>query len=149
MDILTRLSESKFGTAILVGPEDNPNPRLRQLPGVVIRPAVPPEELPSLAAAADVLLMPYADLPVTRAIQPLKLKEYLATGKPVVASNLPAVREWADCMDVANNAVDFVQSVSRRCREGIPSSQLVARQRLSAESWFAKADQFYRHLAGQ
>ena len=37
---------------------------------------------PALAREAAVLIMPYADLPVTRAMQPLKLKEYLATDRP-------------------------------------------------------------------
>ena len=64
-------------------------------------PPVPYEELPSLAARATVLVMPYADLPVTRAMQPLKLKEYLATGKPVVVRALPATGPWADCLDAA------------------------------------------------
>jgi hypothetical protein len=36
--------------------------------------------------------MPYADLAATRAMQPLKLKEYLATGRPVVVRDLPATR---------------------------------------------------------
>jgi glycosyltransferase involved in cell wall biosynthesis len=146
MDILIRLSERKIGTIILVGPEDNPEPRLRSLPGVVVRPAVPPEELPRLASAADVLLLPYANLPVTRAIQPLKLKEYLATGKPVVARDLPAVRDWADCLDLANDSGSFADAVARRVAEGVPAAQAIARQRLSSESWDAKADLFYRHI---
>jgi glycosyltransferase involved in cell wall biosynthesis len=146
VEILNRLSENKIGTVILVGPEDNPDPRLRKLPGIVFRPAVSSEQLPPLAAAADVLLLPYADLPVTRAIQPLKLKEYLATGKPVVARDLPAVLEWADCMDIVSNAAEFADAVALRCREGIPPSQLIARKRLTVESWEAKADQFYRYI---
>ncbi len=146
MDILIRLSANKNGTIILVGPQDNPDPRLASLPGVVIRPAVPPEELPRLAAAADVLILPYADLPVTRAIQPLKLKEYLATGKPVVARDLPAIREWADCLDIAGDVDSFAAAVSRRITEGMPPAQTAARERLSNESWQAKADQFYRYI---
>ncbi len=146
IDTLTQLSANKNGTVILVGPQDNPDPRLRSLAGVVMQPAVPPDELPRLAAAADVLILPYADLPVTRAIQPLKLKEYLATGKPVVARDLPAIREWAACLDMANDAASFVAAVSMRTAEGISAAQTAARQRLSNESWTVKADQFYRHI---
>jgi glycosyltransferase involved in cell wall biosynthesis len=146
IDILIQLSNRKLGTVILVGPQDNPDPRLRSLPGVVMRPAVPLEELPRLAAAADVLLLPYADLPVTRAIQPLKLKEYLATGKPVVARDLPAVREWEDCLDLTGDAARFANMVANRVAEGLPAAQTIARQRLSDESWDAKADLFYRHI---
>ena len=63
-------------------------------------PPVPPSALPALAGRVAVLIAPYAELPVTRAMQPLKLKEYLATGKPVVVRKLPATEEWADCCDV-------------------------------------------------
>jgi len=59
-------------------------------------------DLARAGSAADVIIMPYADRPVTRAMQPLKLKEYLATGKPVVVRNLPATRGWTDCLDLAD-----------------------------------------------
>ncbi len=68
----------------LIGPQQNPDSEILALPNLQVQPAMPLEALPQVAAKADVLIMPYADLPVTRAMQPLKLKEYLATGKPVV-----------------------------------------------------------------
>ena len=89
------------GTLLLVGPEQDPDPALRQIPGVVMPGAVEYDMLPALAAEADVLVMPYADLPVTRAMQPLKFKEYLASCKPVVVRDLPATRCWSDAADVA------------------------------------------------
>lgn len=146
-DILARLAARQAGTVILVGPKDRPDPRLRSLANVVIRDAVPLAELPGLAAVADVLLLPYADLPVTRAMQPLKLKEYLATGKPVVSRDLPAVREWRDCLDLAADAEQFASAVATRLAEGLPAAQKQARARLAGESWDAKADQFYRYIA--
>src|SRR5262249_48971396 len=72
------------GTVVLFGPKDAPDAALYSMSRVAVRPAVPLDRLPEIAAAAAVLIMPYADLPVTRAIQPLKLKEYLATGHPAV-----------------------------------------------------------------
>jgi glycosyltransferase involved in cell wall biosynthesis len=132
------------GTIVLVGPEDDPDPALADLPRVVRRPAVPLADLPALAAAADVLVMPYADAPVTRAMQPLKLKEYLATGKPAVVRDLPATRAWADCLDVAATPEAFAAAVRRRLAEGLPPSQQAARARLAAEDWRAKAAEFAR-----
>jgi hypothetical protein len=105
---------------------------------------LPYEQLPSLAQEAAVLIMPYADLPVTRAMQPLKLKEYLATGKPAVVRDLPAVRAWADCLDSVATAEAFSQAVRRRLREGVPAEQQHARARLAEESWAAKALEFER-----
>ena len=65
-----------------------------------------------LAREAAVLIMPYADLPVTRAMQPLKLKEYLATEKPVVALDLPSVKPWSDCLDAATTDRELEQALS-------------------------------------
>jgi len=130
------------GTIVLFGPQDQPYPELFQLPRVAVRPAVPFARLPAVAAAAQCLIMPYADLPVTRAIQPLKLKEYLATGKPAVVRDLPATREWADACDVCDSAEAFTAAVKRAIENGLTELQGIARQRLAAEGWGAKAKQF-------
>jgi len=136
------------GTIVLQGPLDQPDPELARLPRVVVRPPVPFERLPALAQDADVLVMPYADLPVTRAIQPLKLKEYLATGKPVVVRDLPATREWQDCLDLADSPEDFSWKVRQRVHEGLPDDQRHARQRLAGEGWDEKAREFERLIRG-
>jgi hypothetical protein len=86
--------------------------------------------------------MPYADLPVNRAIQPLKLKEYLATGRPVVVSDLPATRDWADCLDLAATPKAFSQLVRNRLQTSLPNEQKTARARLDGESWADKAQTF-------
>lgn len=150
VDFLTRLSaELTAGTVVLVGPTDAPDPALDRLPRVVRRPALALAELPALAAAASVLVMPYADLPVTRAMQPLKLKEYLATGKPAVVRALPAVRPWADCLDAVATPAEFAAAVRRRLAEGLPAEQRAARVRLAAEGWAAKAREFARLIHGE
>lgn len=100
------------------------------------------EDLPAHAAASSVLIMPYIDAPVTRAMQPLKLKEYLATMKPVVVRDLPSTRAWADCCDLASDSESFVRLVEERCKTGTPPGQIEARKRrLASESWTAKAAQ--------
>jgi glycosyltransferase involved in cell wall biosynthesis len=135
-------ADLKTGTIALVGPRADAEPTLAFMPRVAGLPALPYEKLPALAAAADVLIMPYADLPVTRALQPLKLKEYLATDRPVVARDLPAVREWSDCLDSASTPAEFSALVRKRLVEGLPKGQARARLRLEKESWSAKAAQF-------
>ena len=144
---LSRLAgELTEGTIVLLGPESAPDPALSGLPRTVRRPAVPYALLPGVARAAAVLIMPYADLPVSRAMQPLKLKEYLASGKPVVARDLPSTRAWADCLDLAAGPDEFAQAVRRRLAEGLPPGQLAARRRLDRETWARKAEQFARWI---
>jgi glycosyltransferase involved in cell wall biosynthesis len=135
-------AELGSGSLVLVGPEADPDPALASIAGVVRIPAMPFEHLPHLAAAASVLVMPYADLPVTRAMQPLKLKEYLATGRPVVVRDLPAIRSWSDCMDVAATPRDFARLVRLRLDQDLPANQRAARSRLAGETWAEKARLF-------
>ncbi|MBC7966135.1 MAG: hypothetical protein H7Z17_09445, partial [Fuerstia sp.] len=137
---LRRLSRDLTdGTIVLIGPQQDPDPEILALPNVRTLPAQPLAALPAIAQQADVLIMPYADLPVTRAMQPLKLKEYLATGKPVVVNRLPSTNAWNDCLDVAETPAQFSQLVRDRIAHGIPGSQASARSRLQQESWKNKA----------
>jgi len=147
LPVLRALDQSMAaGTLALAGPQQDPDPALDTLSYVKRLGPVPYEELPALGAAADVLIMPYADSPVTRAMQPLKLKEYLATGRPVVSTPLPALTEWDDCLDVASSPAQFAVAVRNRCSTGLPHSQAAARERLQRESWRAKAECFANAL---
>jgi glycosyltransferase involved in cell wall biosynthesis len=150
MDVgfVRHLSRSLGGTVVLIGPKEDPDPELLTLPGVVARPAVPFARLPGLAHAADVLVMPYADLPATRAMQPLKFKEYLATGKPAVVRDLPATRAWADAADVCGTPEAFTAAVIERSRGGMSAAQTEARKRLAHEGWAEKARQFENWVNG-
>lgn len=133
----------------LVGPMQDPDPRLLKHPKIDLPGPVDFQQLPALAAKADVLIMPYADLPVTRAMQPLKLKEYLATGKPVVTSSLPTTDKLAAVLDVATDQQQFVDLVRRRGSGEIDSTQEQARESmLSTEGWATKAEWLFRHLNG-
>jgi hypothetical protein len=131
------------GSIVLIGPQEDPDPALFKLSRVFIRDAVTFEKLPDIAASAGVLIMPYIDAPVTRAMQPLKLKEYLASGKPVVVRSLPATQAWADACDVCESQHEFVNAVLLRLSDRqsgeIPGSQASARKRLATESWKFKS----------
>ncbi len=55
---------------------------------------LPPSDIPARLAEADILVLPNpASAISTHATSPLKLFEYMAAGKAIVASNLPAIRE--------------------------------------------------------
>ena len=91
-------------------------------------------------------MLPYIDAPVTRAMQPLKMLEYLATGRPVIARDLPATRPWSDGLDLVADADAFASAVLHRLETGLPLEQQLARRRLRDESWDARAAEFERRI---
>lgn len=139
---LAAAQKASGGTTFLIGPRRVCDPELFRIPGVRWLDAVPCEELPELARLADALLLPYADLPVTRAMQPLKLLEYLSTDLPVIVRDLPACREWADALDAVAGPGDLEDALARRLRDGVPQSQLEARARVADRTWQRVAQRF-------
>ncbi|MEZ6138606.1 MAG: glycosyltransferase [Pirellulaceae bacterium] len=148
-DFVLSLAQQFEGTLVLVGPQQGPDSRIAKCEQVVMLPPVATSELAGMARAATCLIMPYSNSPVTRAMQPLKLKEYLATGKPVVARRTPATQDWADACDLVDSPAEFVTAVRRYWRDGpISVVQTTARSRLSYESWSSKAEEFFAQVMG-
>lgn len=62
---------------------------------VVVQPAVPHHEVPALIAESDICIAPLGlnDRNVTQGACPIKVLEYMASSRPLIASNMPIVRE--------------------------------------------------------
>lgn len=95
--------------------------------------------LPSRIADAKVLLLPYVVDELAQSINPLKLKEYLATGRPVVATPLPEVTRLGGFVRVAEGE-SFVRAVADAAAHG-PAPDPAREAYLAGESWDAKAEE--------
>ena len=74
-------------------------------------------------------------------IYPLKLHEYLATGRPVVSSDLESVRPFADVVAIADGLDGWLRALQRALfseGQGTPATRLSA---ASANSWDQRVDQ--------
>ncbi len=62
---------------------------------VTVQPAIPHHEIPTLIAESDICVAPLGlnDRNVTQGACPIKVLEYMAAGRPLLASNMPIVRE--------------------------------------------------------
>ena len=96
--LLKHLAEQRRDwTFLLVGPAqretEKPLAELAREQNVVWLGPKPYAELPAYVAAFDVGLIPYLSTPYTQSCFPLKLYEYLAAGKAVVATGLPSLAD--------------------------------------------------------
>jgi glycosyltransferase involved in cell wall biosynthesis len=120
---------------------------LNRVPNVTLLPPVPYAELPEAAARFDVCWLPYRINDLTKNINPLKLKEYLALERPVAAVPLPEVAALAAHVALAEDAAGFV-AVLEGWIESPPACPEATRAFVAAEDWDAKARQFLAWVAG-
>ncbi len=98
----------------------------------------PYEQLPAYCKAFDVALNPFAINELTLAANPLKVREYLAAGLPVVSTDIPEVRILEDCM-VGTDHDDFIAKIEFALAD--PTPRETVSDRIRHESWEAKVDE--------
>ncbi len=133
LEVANRLPDCSF---VLVGGSSLP-PDWCTAVNVHLLGRKPYDEVADYMAACDVLIMPWLDNEWIRACNPVKLKEYLAVGKPVVSTCFPELDYYDGQVRVAqvSGGVCGGGSGGARCREGSQSR----RDFLRGQGWEEKA----------
>ncbi len=110
---------------------------LEAMPNVEFKGLLPQEKLPEEIAGFDVCLNAFADNDLSKDVSPLKFYEYLATGKPVVSTPVPVqVRDYKDCIYIAESGADFVRKCAEALEEPKDSEKRAGRiAAAKASSW--------------
>lgn len=104
-------------TLVLLGPVESDVRSLERLPNVRLLGERPYAEIPDLLHLLDVCLIPFNLNSLTRDVNPIKLYEYMALGKPVVSTALPEVARHRDVCYVADSREAFVRLVGDALQE--------------------------------
>jgi glycosyltransferase involved in cell wall biosynthesis len=140
-------------TFVLVGPGTGVGRSpLRGLSNVHIHGPVPYGDAPSVVRGFDVGIIPYRVGGLIDYVHPKKCYEYLAAGRPVVATALPALVALAEAgtpIRVAGGVTGFAAAIDAALAEA-GRVELAGRRRSVAEanSWPARGDQLRGLLAG-
>ncbi len=98
------------------------------------------EEIPRYGAAFDVCVLPFNQNRWIAAMNPIKLKEYLALGKPVVATPFGELSGYAGLVHVADGAEAFAEAVRRALSDNSAEAISARRARVATHSWHRKAE---------
>lgn len=102
---------------------------------------VPYAKLPYWLHSFDVCLLPFKILPLTLATNPVKLYEYLAAGKPVVAVDLPEMAQFDGLVRVASTPDDFALAVRAILTNPEAEAEARARREFAAkQTWLHRAE---------
>jgi glycosyltransferase involved in cell wall biosynthesis len=132
----------KDGSVVLVGKiavdAEQKIKLLDGVPNVHLLGRKPYADLPAYCKGFDVAMNPFEINELTLAANPLKVREYLAAGLPVVSTDIPEVRVLEDVL-VGTTHEDFIAQVERALSH--PKSPEEVSDRISNESWEAKVEE--------
>jgi len=131
---------------VLVGPMASDFEDLRRLPNVVAIGQQPYSSIPHYGASFDVCLMPWHQNEWIEHCNPIKLKEYLALGKPVVSTPFPELHRYGDLCYVAKDSAQFASLIDRALAEDSPTRQAKRRVWAAQNTWDAKFRQVLQLL---
>jgi teichuronic acid biosynthesis glycosyltransferase TuaH len=131
------------GSVVFVGPlqDEGHFAPVRRLPNVVIRAGVTPRsDVVNLIATADACLIPHVGDPLTEAMSPLKLYEYLAGGRPVAAVDLQPIASVKGRVVLAPAGGEFAPAVAKALALG-PATEAERLEFLAQHAWSRRFDE--------
>jgi glycosyltransferase involved in cell wall biosynthesis len=133
---------------LLVGEVQTDTSVLRDLPNVRLLGRRSYQSLPAYCKAFDVAILPFVINELTVASNPLKLREYLAAGLPVVATPLPEVLKLKTLVHMAQTPAEFLNQIEALLSEGRLGPDPAVSAVMERESWDQKVEELSRIITG-
>ncbi|WP_033438165.1 glycosyltransferase [Saccharothrix sp. NRRL B-16314] len=139
-DLLERVAaELPQASLVLIGDATHPMERFAKYPNVHWLGFRQYSSIPAYGSAFDVAIMPWQDNDWIKRSNPIKLKEYLALGLPVVSTDFAELAGYTDRVRAARTPTAFVDAVRETLATGplLPAAAL--RASVEAHSWQARS----------
>jgi len=115
---------------------------LQREPNIHLLGRKPYAELPGYCKGFDVALIPFPISDVTLHANPLKAREYLAAGLPVVSTAIPEVEVLEEC-SIGRTPAEFVEEIRKALRS--PGPDASRSRRMAGEGWSARVEMIRSH----
>jgi glycosyltransferase involved in cell wall biosynthesis len=149
IEVLVHIAKSRPDwSLVLVGPEDEGfrNSELHRIGNVHFLGRKNMEELPAYLNAFDVALNPQEVNEVTRGNYPRKIDEYLAMGKPAVATKTEAMSVFSDYVYLAGNKEEYVTLIEKALQENSPEREKEREKLARSHTWEANVAEIYKRI---
>lgn len=146
LELLLKIADRMAkGTLVMAGPvvqeaiSRDLFARLTDHPRVAFTGPVPPQRVPHFLHQFDVLLLPRNYAPHSLASDPLKLYEYMATGKPVLSTALPSALRFRDAIYVGQGHEEVIALLEKALFDWSPERSQKCRDAVAAMTWENRA----------
>jgi glycosyltransferase involved in cell wall biosynthesis len=133
---------------VLVGPEDEAfkNSNLHKISNVHFLGSKKMEELPSYLYPFDVALNPQKLNEVTIGNYPRKIDEYLAMGKPTVATRTKAMEVFEDYTYLAQNKEEYLELIEKALNENTVEKETAREAFAKSHTWENNVGEIYKYM---
>ena len=128
----------------LVGKAQTDLHAVQGLPNVHLIGQRPYSALPGYCRGFDVGVIPFRMNELTLRVNPLKLREYLAAGLPVVSTPLPEVVRYQGVVHIATNREGFLEEIEAALKERTSEGDRARVTMMQSEGWEARVDEMSR-----
>ena len=134
-------------TIAMVGPVTTPEHKtiaLTEYPNVVMIGSKKIDQLPAYLQYFDCALIPFKKNILTKSIYPLKINEYLAAGRPVVATDFSEdIQSFQDVIYIGRDTRKFVQRIDQAIQENSPERIKARTDIANTNTWTARVEKFW------
>jgi len=123
---------------VLIGQQLADVSALRELPNVHLIGQRKHHELPAYCKGFDVGIIPYKIDERMTFVNPLKMREYLSAGLPVVSTPVPEVKRYAQLCAIAGTPDEFIAAIERSLKETGPAARGARSTAMKNETWAAR-----------
>jgi glycosyltransferase involved in cell wall biosynthesis len=109
----------------------------------------PYDDVPSYTASFDVCMIPFLINRLTAAVNPVKVLEYFALGKPVVSSYMPELERYAPSISLVRTGGEFVAAIRTLLAADNPDAPAERKRIARSHSWRAVAEGFLQVVEGR
>jgi glycosyltransferase involved in cell wall biosynthesis len=124
-------------TILLIGRVALDVSALSSLANVKLVGTKPYTDLPKWAKAIDVCVLPYTQSAWTEFSSPLKIREYLAAGKPIVATPFPEARIFGTHVQIVADGPGFVCAIEEALATDTPQRVALRQKAVQFNTWDA------------
>ncbi|MBC8110908.1 MAG: glycosyltransferase [Verrucomicrobia bacterium] len=131
-----------------IGTDEHIKTGLDKMPNVIFAGPRKITELPAFLQYFDCVIIPFRLTTLTKSIYPLKINEYLAAGKPVIATHFSEdIYSFKEVAYIAENHEEFLGLIDRAIAENNDERRSLRLQTATQNTWEARVEVFWKIIS--
>jgi len=121
--------------------------KLSYLPNVVFTGTIPYERVPEFIRTIDVCIIPHIDSLYSKSMSPLKIFQYIGSGRPIVSTMIAGVERFKEIIRIADDYDDFIKYIDEAL---IQDNEDISMKRIEVakkETWDIRINEMYNIVA--